>query len=148
MVILDSAGRLISGLGRETADGNGFGGGNSVVADIDDDGAQELVTGTAAYELDGALTWANGAADGYTAIADFDDDELPELVVIANGFVRIHDAGTGALLAQLDMPGVLVGLRVHGHGLDAHASRRLDDATGDLATVGDEDLLEHACRSP
>jgi hypothetical protein len=33
---------------------------------------------------------------------------------------------------------------VNGHRLDAHLLARPDDATGNLATVGDQDLLEFA----
>ena len=47
------------------------------------------------------------------------------------------------LIGHFDMERVLIGFRIDGDGLDAHAARRLDDAAGDLATVGDEDLLEH-----
>src|SRR5205823_2355508 len=35
------------------------------------------------------------------------------------------------------------GLRVHGHRLDAHLAAREDDAQRNLATVRDEDFLEH-----
>ena len=31
---------------------------------------------------------------------------------------------------------------MHGHGADAHFARGADDAHGDLAPVGDEDLVE------
>ncbi|PRQ00594.1 hypothetical protein [Enhygromyxa salina] len=105
-VILDSSGRLISGLGLGELGANGLFGGNTVIADVDDDGLQEVVSGSFAHELDGSVLWSNGAADGYTAIADLDGDSLPELVVTSANFARVHDAGTGALLASFDMPGV------------------------------------------
>ena len=38
---------------------------------------------------------------------------------------------------------VRVGLGVDGHGRDAELAAGADDAHGDLAAVGDEDLLEH-----
>ena len=41
--------------------------------------------------------------------------------------------------------GIAVGIGVHGHRLDAHLAGRLDDAAGDLAAVGDQDLVEHGC---
>ena len=47
------------------------------------------------------------------------------------------------LIGHFDMERVLIGFRIDGDRLDAHAARGLDDAAGDLATVGDEDLLEH-----
>ena len=38
---------------------------------------------------------------------------------------------------------VAVGVGIDGNGLDAHASRGLDDAARDFATIGDENPLEH-----
>ena len=38
---------------------------------------------------------------------------------------------------------LLVPVRAHSHSLNAHLSRRTDDAQGDLATVGDQDAIEH-----
>ena len=38
-----------------------------------------------------------------------------------------------------------VGIAVHRHGAVAQAVRRANDAAGDLATVGDEDLAETHC---
>ena len=37
-----------------------------------------------------------------------------------------------------------IGVRIDGNGLDAHGPRRADDAAGDFAAIGDQDLLEHA----
>ncbi len=47
------------------------------------------------------------------------------------------------LIRHFDMHRVAVGLRVHGHRLDAHPLRGLDDPAGNFATVCDEDFLEH-----
>ena len=47
------------------------------------------------------------------------------------------------LVGHLDMQRILVGFRIDGDGSDAHAARRPDDATGDLAAVGDQDFVEH-----
>ena len=47
------------------------------------------------------------------------------------------------LIRHLDMQRILVRFRIDSDGPDAHAARRLDDATGDLAAVGDQDCLEH-----
>ena len=47
------------------------------------------------------------------------------------------------LIRHLDMQRILVGFGIDGDGPDAHAARRLDDATGDLAAVSDQDCLEH-----
>ena len=133
--LFDSAGRLLAGLGRETAGGNGFGGPNSIIADIDEDGVQEVVTGTAAYALDGSTTWTNGMTDGYTAIADLDGDELPELIVVSAGLVRVHDAGTGALLVQLDMPGVGAGGPPTVEDFDGDGALDFASAVGDSYTI-------------
>ena len=59
------------------------------------------------------------------------------------GLSRGRRADGDRLIGHFDMERVLVGFRIDGDGLDAHAARRLDDAAGDLAAVGDEDLLEH-----
>ena len=40
------------------------------------------------------------------------------------------------------MEGVAVGLGIDGHSLDAHLLAGQDHPQGDLAAVGDEDLLE------
>jgi hypothetical protein len=36
-----------------------------------------------------------------------------------------------------------VGIRINGHGFDAHLLGRADHAAGNLAAIGDEDFLEH-----
>ena len=48
------------------------------------------------------------------------------------------------LAGALDVLRVAVGLRVDGDGGDAELVERADDADGDLAAVGDQDLGEHA----
>ena len=48
------------------------------------------------------------------------------------------------LVGHLHMQRVPVGVGIDGDGLDAHAPRGLDDPAGDLAPVGDQDLVEHA----
>ncbi len=47
------------------------------------------------------------------------------------------------LVGHLDVQGVLVGLRIDRDRFHAHLARGLDDAAGDLAAVGDENLAEH-----
>ncbi len=44
--------------------------------------------------------------------------------------------------AIVDMHRVAVGVRIDRHGPDAHALRRAHDPAGDLAAVGDQELLE------
>ncbi|MEZ4381210.1 MAG: hypothetical protein R3A79_07665 [Nannocystaceae bacterium] len=52
----------------------------SAVTDLDGDGVQEVVTGNAAYDIDGNTIWSNGGLDGLVAIADFDNDGEGEIV--------------------------------------------------------------------
>lgn len=77
----------------------------SIVADLDGIMPQEIVSGRRALRADGSMYWNNGMTDGYPAIADLDLDGKPELVVIAAGTARVHNPTTGALLAQVAMPG-------------------------------------------
>ena len=49
------------------------------------------------------------------------------------------------LVRHLDMQRVAVGLGIDGDRRDAHLPRGADDPAGDLAAVGDQDTLEHAC---
>ena len=46
------------------------------------------------------------------------------------------------------MHGIAIGVGIDGDGGNAHLPRRLDDAAGDLAAVGDQDFLEHARSFP
>ena len=59
------------------------------------------------------------------------------------GLGRGGRADRDRLIRHLDMQRILVRFGIDGDGPDAHAARRLDDATGDLAAVGDQDCLEH-----
>ena len=47
------------------------------------------------------------------------------------------------LVGHLDMHRVAVGVGIDRDRRDAHPARRLDDAAGDLAAIGDQDFLEH-----
>ena len=46
------------------------------------------------------------------------------------------------LVRLLDMRRARVGIRIDRDRLDAHGPRGADDATGDLAAIGDQDFLE------
>ncbi|MCY1054905.1 VCBS repeat-containing protein [Nannocystis sp. SCPEA4] len=84
--ILDSAGGVIAtgaqGKGATPwfNDANAPFGVISAVVDLDGDGIQEVVTGNAAYDLDGNTLWQNGEQDGFVAVADFDLDGEGEIV--------------------------------------------------------------------
>jgi RHS repeat-associated protein len=91
--VFDANGQLL-GDGRTlngTTGGTGMRSAISAVADIDLDGAAELVAGPTAYRLGGgSLTtvWQRtDRADGYVAIANLDDDPEAEIVAVANGAV-------------------------------------------------------------
>ena len=49
-------------------------------------------------------------------------------------------------VSHLDMHGVAIGVRIDRYRGNAHLACRLDDATGDLATIGDQYLVEHGRR--
>ena len=56
---------------------------------------------------------------------------------------RRRRADQHRLVGHLDMERVAVGVGIDGDGRDAHAPGGLDDAAGDLAAIGNQDLLEH-----
>ncbi len=135
-VVLSSEGRVISGSGLAQAATNPAGyGGVSIVADVDGDGKQDVVTGRRAWKVDGTLLWDNGKADGYPAIADLDGDGKPEVAVAAAGYVRVHDAVTGAQLAVLDMPGTGAGGPPTIADFDADGVMEIASANGSMYNV-------------
>ena len=85
--ILNAQGQVI-GLGAQGKGAAPYGGNNnsgsygvlSAIIDLDGDGIQEVVTGNAAYDLDGNTIWQNGQLDGLVAVADFDGDGEGEIV--------------------------------------------------------------------
>ena len=64
---------------------------DSVAADIDLDGQQEVIVGNAAYDISGTAIWHNGAPDGYPAVGNFDSDPEAEIVVAAQGATYLYD---------------------------------------------------------
>ena len=86
-VLLDHTGAVIGigAHGKGAAPGLGIPGEDpygalSALVDLDADGVQELVTGDAAYDIDGNTLWFNGEIDGLIAVADFDLDGAGEIV--------------------------------------------------------------------
>ena len=135
-VVLTHEGRLRAGQGLAMAGTNPAGyGGVSIIADVDDDGQQDVITGRRAWKLDGAVLWDNGLADGYPAIADLDGDGKPELVVVAAGNVRVQDATSGAQLASIDMPGEGAGGPPTIADFDADGVMEISSANGSMYNV-------------
>ena len=64
---------------------------NSVVADINLDGEQEVIVGNAAYEMDGSDLWSTGGQDGFPAVGNFDSDPEGEVVVAHSGQLEMLD---------------------------------------------------------
>ena len=114
-----------------------------------------------AHRLDGFGIWADehdarfgeglreGRALGEKAVARMDrlgarlEAGGDDLVDYEIGLRRRGRPDGDRLVGHFDVQRVLVGFGIDGDGPDAHAARRLDDATGDLATVGDQDFIEH-----
>src|SRR5712671_264535 len=60
--------------------------------------------------------------------------------------IRRPDAD--GFVGELDRQGFAIGLAVGDDGLDTERAARPEDAEGDLAAIGDEDLAEHASGLP
>ncbi len=59
------------------------------------------------------------------------------------GLARRRGADVHGAVGQADVPGVGIGVGIDGHGLHAQVAAGGDDAAGDLASVGNQDSLEH-----
>ena len=73
---------------------------------------------------------------------------LDDLVDQQIALRRRRRADRHGLVGHLDVQRVAVGVGIDRDRLDAHPARGLDDPAGDLAAVGDQDALEHACSVP
>lgn len=68
-------------------------GGVAVVADIDNDGTQEVIAGKTAYRANGQVAWEFPTRDdGFVAVGQFDSDPFPEFAMVADGFVYRLDS--------------------------------------------------------
>jgi hypothetical protein len=110
-VVLDHQGNVLwTGTGTRGMNSQGP---LSCVADLDQDGNQEIIAGGTIYAADSAIAFrVDDDEDGFCAIADvFGDggapgrDGLPEIVRVTGGRIRVHDGATGARLANLAIPG-------------------------------------------
>ncbi len=84
-----------------------------------------------------AITGMNGVGP-----RDFRGADNRRNVQIALGAPRRPD--THVFIGKPDVQRVLVGFRIHRHGLDAELAARDDDAHGDLTAVRNQDFFEHA----
>jgi len=112
------------------SDQNVYYGAISVPVDLDNDGQMELVTGNAAYTVDGALKWSNGGLDGLVAVADFDGDGEGEIVKTTNGtIIGMETDGTEVWGPVSFVPGA--------GGYAALGTPAIDDLDGD----GDPEIV-------
>lgn len=123
--LLDHDGRVLwdaagNGQGSTYGTNAGYTGGISVVADLDGDGAPEIVSGRHAWKVQWNAgppasatvtpywTYGTGAADdGYPAIADLDGDGKPEVILVASRRVIALNGQTGALWCGVDPTDVM-----------------------------------------
>ena len=61
-------------------------------------------------------------------------------------FAGIRRPQPHRLITGADVRSLGIGIRVDGDGGDTHLAQRAGDADGDLAAVGDQDLVEYRCR--
>src|SRR5205807_5313317 len=71
---------------------------------------------------------------------------VDHLLRVEVALARGRGADPHGLVALFDVQRALVCLRVDRDGAHAHLARRASDAAGDLAAVGDEQLVEHFAR--
>lgn len=63
-------------------------GGLAVVADLDNDGVQEVIAGRTAYRSNGTIAWDYPTRDdGFIAVGQFDADPFPEFAMVGGGSV-------------------------------------------------------------
>ena len=72
-------------------------------------------------------------------------DDLVDRQIALGGRRRTDE---NRLVGQLDVQRAGVGLREHRDGRNAHAPGAANHPAGDLAAVGDQDLVEHLASSP
>ena len=63
-------------------------------------------------------------------------------------FGRRRRSDQDRLIGLAHMQGLGIGFGIDRDGRDAHPLRGADDTAGDLAAIGDQDLLEHRRKPP
>ncbi len=120
-VLIDHDGLVVWDEGGGGGGGNygtnaNYTGGISAVADLDGDGAPEIVSGRDAWQVswvDGTNPgdpptvtvtnyWSYTGPDGYPAVADFDGNGVPEVVVVGSTQVAVLNGQTGLLWCGVD----------------------------------------------
>lgn len=65
---------------------------HSIIADLNNDGVQELIAGRSVYDATGTpICQGEGPQDGFSAAADLDMDGLGEFVVVGNQTASLYD---------------------------------------------------------
>ncbi len=106
-VLIDHDGTVLADVGAGVHEGSNqsYLGGISAVADLDNDGMPEIITGKNAWKVSitagtpavatVSLFWTSPGADGYPGVADFDGDQMPEVVVVGDSTLRVINGQDG-----------------------------------------------------
>jgi hypothetical protein len=83
----------------------------TAIADFNDDGLLDIVSGNKVYNADGTLVWENtNVPDGFVAVADMTQDGKPDVVSISGGNARVLNGVDGAIVfGPVAIPGGGVG---------------------------------------
>jgi hypothetical protein len=78
----------------------------TVLADIDQDGTQEIILGNKVFSHTGALEWSDGGTGSgdFSAVADVDGDEGGEVFFVSGSRMNVHDSD-GTVLHSVTIPG-------------------------------------------
>lgn len=111
--LIDNDGLVVWNQGDDGANfgtNSNYRGGISAVADLDDDGVPEIVSGRNAWKVDWQAGptvvvsdyWTYAGDDGYPAVADLDGNGVPEVVLVARSNVIALNGQTGLLWCGVD----------------------------------------------
>ena len=107
----------------------------SITADLNADGAPELLTGDCAWKINVAAgtrsqVWCNNDfSNGFPGVADFTLSGTPEVVVVQSGRVYVLNGLTGATLHDFPLPG-------GGHGGPPNIADFDGDGRPEVGTAG------------